>query len=160
MKNSFITLVIAMLISAGVTLVRAESHIIRFNNRCGTGTPQLVIGGQVISNGEDWTSNGSASGIAYLQTGPCLLNGENCALVEFNMNNPTCAGCGSYVDISLIPPHKLNVAVGFSFFNGCDGQGAQCTTAGCSTAYHNSNDNQVIASCQTNDVDLLITFCP
>jgi hypothetical protein len=33
MANTFVKLVIAMIISAGLTLVRAESHIIRFNNR-------------------------------------------------------------------------------------------------------------------------------
>jgi len=163
MRNTFVTsiLAIAMLIGTSVTLVRAETHTIRFDNKCGTGTPYLVMGGNIVSYGEDWTSNGPAqSGIIYLQTGQCWLNGEYCATVEFNLNNPTCAGCGSYVDISLISPHALNVPVEFSFYNGCDGQGAACTSAGCSTAYHNSDDNQVLVSCQANDVNLLVTFCP
>ncbi|KAH9987647.1 hypothetical protein BJV74DRAFT_773875 [Russula compacta] len=142
-------------------VVRGESHTIRFNNLCGKGTPQLVIGGKVLSNGSDWTSDGPAqSGIAYLQTGPCWLNGEQCAIVEFNLNNPGCPGCGSSTDISLISPHALNVPTGFSYYNGCDGQGATCTTPDCNTAFHNSNDNQVQVACQTNNVDLLITFCP
>jgi len=152
---------IAMLISVGVMLVRAESHTIRFKNQCGVGTPQLVIGGKVLSNGEDWTSYGPAqSGIAYLQTGPCLLNGEYCALVEFNLNNPACPGCGSSVDISLIEPHGLNVPLAINYFNGCDGQGAICTTSGCNTAFHNPDDNQVQVACQDDNVNLLITFCP
>jgi len=57
--------------------------------------PQLVIGGKIFSNGEDWTSNGPQAGIAwalfflqsqcartnrtlahpsYLQTGACPVN--------------------------------------------------------------------------------------
>jgi len=161
MRQTFILLALSMLSSTGVMLVRTESHTVRFDNRCDLGKPQLVIGGVILSNGEDWTSNGPAqSGIAYLQTGQCQLNGERCALVEFNLNNPACEGCGSYVDISLIEPHALNIPVQFSFFNGCDGQGATCTSSGCSTAYHNSDDNEVLASCQVNDVGLLITFCP
>ncbi|KAI0286377.1 hypothetical protein BC826DRAFT_92953 [Russula brevipes] len=139
MRQTFILLALSMLSSTGVMLVRTESHTIRFDNRCDLGKPQLVIGGVILSNGEDWTSNGPAqSGIAYLQTGQCQLNGERCALVEFNLNNPACEG----------------------FFNGCDGRGATCTSSGCSTAYHNSDDNEVLASCQVNDVGLLITFCP
>jgi len=161
MGITFNMLSIAMLISAGVTFVRAESHTIRFKNQCGMGTPQLVIGGKVLSNGEDWTSNGPAqSGIAYLQTGPCLLNGENCALVEYNLNNPACPGCGSSADISLIDPHRLNVPLAISYFNGRDGQGAICTTPDCDTAFHNPNDNQVQIACQEDNVNLLITFCP
>ncbi|KAH9957349.1 hypothetical protein BC827DRAFT_1226439 [Russula dissimulans] len=125
--TNIILFAITLLISTGVMVVRAESHTISFDNKCGTGTPQLVVGGQILSSGQDWTSNGPAqSGIIYLQTGPCLLNGENCALIEYNLNNPTCAGCGSFVDISLISPHDLNVPVAFSFFDGCDGQGASC----------------------------------
>ncbi|KAH9174041.1 hypothetical protein EDB89DRAFT_1849364 [Lactarius sanguifluus] len=155
---SVLSLVVAMI--AGTGLSRAESHTIRFDNQCGKGTPQLVIGGEVLSNGEDWTSNGPQAGIAYLQTGQCLLNGEHCTLLEFNLNNPACAGCGSSVDISLVDPHALNVPITFSYFNGCDGQGATCTTPDCRTAFHRSDDNQVQVACQVDNVDLLITFCP
>ncbi|KAI0315224.1 hypothetical protein OF83DRAFT_367907 [Amylostereum chailletii] len=144
----------------GITTVNAESHTISFNNQCGEGTPTLIIGGQIVSNGSDFTSNGpAASGIAYLQTGNCLFNGENCALLEFTLGNPTCAGCGSSTDISLIPPHALNVPVAFSYSNGCDGQGAACSTADCSTAFFKSDDNQVQVACQADNVNLLISFC-
>ncbi|KAI0044979.1 glycopeptide [Auriscalpium vulgare] len=159
MAPTFITLFLSVLL-AGSAVVNAESHTIRFDNQCGKGTPTLIIGGHVVSNGSDFTSSGPASsGIAYLQTGQCLFNGENCALTEFTLGNPTCAGCGSSVDISLIPPHALNVPTAFSFFNGCDGQGASCSTPDCSTAFFKPDDNQVQVACQTDNVDLLITFC-
>lgn len=158
-RISILPLLIAVI--AGTSLSRAESHTISFVNMCGEGTPQLVVDGKIASNGEDWTSNGPQAGIAYLQTGQCSFNGEHCTLLEFNLINPTCAaGCGSSADISLISPHALNVPIAFSYLNGCDGQGATCTTPNCRTAFHLPNDNQVQVACQVNNVDLLITFCP
>ncbi|KAH8996468.1 hypothetical protein EDB86DRAFT_3156144 [Lactarius hatsudake] len=160
-RFSVLSLVIAMITGTGLS--RAESHTISFDNQCVKGTPQLVIGGEVLSNSEDWTSDGPQAGIAwvpFLSQRQCLLNGEHCTLLEFNLNNPTCAGCGSSVDISLVDPHALNVPITFSYFNGCDGQGATCTTPDCRTAFHRSDDNQVQVACQVDNVDLLITFCP
>jgi len=120
----------------------------------------LIQGANTLSNGQDYTSNGPlSSAIAYLQTGNCLFNGENCAIVEMTLGNPTCPGCGSSVDISLIAPHALNVPTSFSFYNGCDGTGATCSTPDCKTAFFQPNDNQVQVACQTDNVDLLITFC-
>lgn len=43
--------------------------------------------------------------ISYLQNGDqCGYNGEHCTLMEMTMVNPTCTGCGSSADISLIDP--------------------------------------------------------
>lgn len=36
--------------------------------------------------------------------GDCLYNGEQCTLIELNIDNPTCPGCGPVGDISLISP--------------------------------------------------------
>lgn len=114
----------------------------------------------MISTGQPYTSNGPFSaGIAYLQTGSCLFNGEGCSLLEMTLGNPTCAGCGSSSDISLIPPHAFNVPVAFSYSNGCDGQGAACNTPGCSTAFYVPDDTTVQVACQTDNVNLVITFC-
>ncbi|KAF8419260.1 hypothetical protein L210DRAFT_3426224, partial [Boletus edulis BED1] len=74
------------------------------STRCGYGTPTLMYNGKNVLTGDTYTSNGPFSGIAYLQTGGCNLNGENCTLLETTLINPTCAGCGSSTDISLIPP--------------------------------------------------------
>jgi hypothetical protein len=87
------------------------------------------------------------------------LNGEGCTLVEMTLNNPTCAGCGSSTDISLIPPHAYVVPVSFSYSGGCNGQGAACASANCNTAFFVPDDNQVQVECQDNNVNLLITFC-
>ncbi|OCH95100.1 hypothetical protein OBBRIDRAFT_831202 [Obba rivulosa] len=140
--------------------VNAETHTIRFNNQCGHGTPQLIQGGNVLSTGDDYTSNGVFSaGIAYLQTGNCGFNGEECTMVEMTLVNPTSPGSGSSTDITLIAPHAFNVQTSFSYFNGCNGSGANCASADCNTAFFQSDDNQVQVQCETNNVDLLISFC-
>ncbi|EIW63513.1 uncharacterized protein TRAVEDRAFT_69488 [Trametes versicolor FP-101664 SS1] len=152
-------LVPAVAVLAGA-FVRAETHTIRFENKCGKGTPQLIQGGKVLSTGADYTVNGVFSaGIAYLQTGECLFNGENCSTLEMTLVNPTAPGAGSSTDISLIAPHKFNVPTSFSYFGGCDGQGTTCDSATCKTAFFQPDDNQVQVQCESNNVNLLITFC-
>ncbi|KAF7315735.1 Glycopeptide protein [Mycena indigotica] len=86
----------------------AESHTVRFDNRCGFGTPQLIQGGDVLTT-TSYTSDGQLSAaIAYLQHGSqCGFNGENCSLVELTMTNPVVAGGGSSADISLIDPYVI-----------------------------------------------------
>ncbi|KAI0266973.1 hypothetical protein BC834DRAFT_822858 [Gloeopeniophorella convolvens] len=156
MASTFFTLALAALTAAAA--VRAESHTISFDNQCGKGTPQIVIGGQIVSNGEPWTT-GSQAGIACLtvawrRAGNCGLNGENCSLLEFNLNNPApgCEGCGSSTDISLIDPHALNVPVAFEYVDGCNGQGNSCSTPDCAGAFHNPDDWQTQVACQTDNV--------
>lgn len=150
---------LALALSA-TSAVRAESHTVKFDNQCGKGTPTLIVGGKVVSTGEAYTSNGAlVGGIGYLQTGECGFNGEGCTLMEMTLGNPTCAGCGSSSDISLIAPHAFNVETTFSYFGGCDGQGATCNSGSCNTAFHQPNDNQVQVQCQDDNVNLLITFC-
>ncbi|KAI0745713.1 hypothetical protein C8Q76DRAFT_639600 [Earliella scabrosa] len=158
MQLQFFTIVASL--AAFAASVRAEKHIIRFENKCGKGTPQLIQGGKVLSTGEDYVSNGPFSaGIAYLQTGECLFNGEHCSLLEMTLVNPTQPGAGSSTDISLITPHAFNVPTSFSYFGGCDGLGTTCDHATCNTAFFVPDDNQVQVQCQDNNVNLLITFC-
>ncbi|KIP11607.1 hypothetical protein PHLGIDRAFT_99429 [Phlebiopsis gigantea 11061_1 CR5-6] len=150
---------LALALSA-TSAVSAESHTVKFDNQCGKGTPTLIIGGKVVSTGDPFTSNGAISGgIAYLQTGGCGFNGEDCTLMEMTLGNPTCPGCGSSTDISLITPHAFNVESSFSYYGGCDGQGTTCDSESCDTAFHQPNDNQVQVQCEEDNVNLLITFC-
>ncbi|PCH43867.1 glycopeptide, partial [Wolfiporia cocos MD-104 SS10] len=137
----------------------AETHTIRFNNQCGYGTPQLVYNGAAVSTGQDYTVDGSFSGIAYLQTGDCGLNGEECLLLEMTLINPTVPGGGSSADISLIAPHAFNVQGSFSYFNGCNNTGANCADASCAAAFYQPDETEVQVACETDDVDLLIAFC-
>ena len=85
-------------------------------------------------------------------TGNCGFNGENCLLVETTLVNPTCAGCGSSTDLSLIAPHAFSVTTGFGYYNGCDGAGANCDNANCNTAFHKTDDYQVQVQCTASDV--------
>ncbi|KIK09787.1 hypothetical protein K443DRAFT_82298 [Laccaria amethystina LaAM-08-1] len=150
--------------------VSAETHTVRFDNGCGRGSPRLIQKGNVLSSGEDFVSAGPLSSAianfnsylvlkADIPAGNCLLNGEGCTLVEMTLVNPTCPGCGSSTDISLIPPLAFSVPVTFSYFGGCNGQGATCSSAKCNTAFFVPDDNQVQVACQENNVNLLITFC-
>ncbi|KLO18368.1 hypothetical protein SCHPADRAFT_845100 [Schizopora paradoxa] len=161
------TLICAFAVLIGV--VNAESHTLKFVNNCGKGVPTIVQGGQAVPIESEFTVQGPLqSSIGYLNTG-CLLNGEGCVLLEMNLNNPTCPGCGPSVDLSLISPHTFNVPTAFQFYGGstnafgtagsCDGLGAFCADASCSTAFHNPNDNQVQRACQLDDINLLVTFC-
>ncbi|KAJ7610524.1 glycopeptide [Roridomyces roridus] len=148
-------------LAIAISAVRGETHTITFDNRCGFGTPTLIgQSGQVLFTGAAVTINGPLIGaIAYLQTGSCGFNGEGCTLLETTLRNPISPGAGSGTDISLIPPHSFSVATGFSYVNGCDGAGADCTTPNCSTAFHSPEDLQSVLQCEANDVDLVITFC-
>ncbi|KAG1894740.1 uncharacterized protein F5891DRAFT_1061286 [Suillus fuscotomentosus] len=139
--------------------VGAETHTIKFINQCGYGTPCLVENGRNVSTGQDYVVDSMFSGIAYLQTGQCDTNGEGCTLLEMNLVNPTCPGCGSSVDISLIDPHRFNVEASFAYYNGCDGFGADCNSPNCAVAFYAPEDWYAQRQCETNDVDLLIAFC-
>lgn len=155
------SLVLAFVISFFFTVgASAESHTIKFVNQCGYGTPALVLNGNNVLSGDQYTSSGPFSGIAYLQTGYCNTNGENCTLMEMTLINPTCAGCGSSADISLIAPHAYSVESSFSYYNGCDGVGQTCASPNCTqNAFFVPTDNFVQKECQATDVDLLISFC-
>ncbi|KAF9073135.1 glycopeptide [Rhodocollybia butyracea] len=143
-----------------IAIAAAESHTITFNNKCGKGTPMLISQtGQVLSKGGSYTSNGPIVGaLAYLQTGGCGLNGDFCTTVETTLKNPTSPGAGSSSDVTLIPDHKFTVSAGFGYFNGCDGVKFDCTSANCPGAFTNPTNGKVV-SCQTDNVDLAITFC-
>ncbi|KAJ7166541.1 hypothetical protein C8R43DRAFT_1095044 [Mycena crocata] len=151
------TAVALLALAASVT---AERHIVTFANNCGRGTPMLIQGPNVLSRGEAHTVNGPLnSAIAYLQTGSCGFNGDGCTMVEITLKNPTTPGGGSSTDLTLIPPHAFSVTTGFGYYNGCDGAGADCTSGNCPTAFHVSTDTHVQVACQTNDVNLVVTFC-
>ncbi|KAI0819949.1 glycopeptide [Trametes gibbosa] len=154
-SGSFIvSVVVAVCVS---THVSAEGHLVRFLNRCGSGTPTLVQGGRTLSTGGDFVSNGPInSALAYLQTGQCGFNGENCATVEMTLTDSS----GSFADISLIPPHAFNVgSVSFRFFGTCSGFGQTCASANCNTAMHSPDDTGAIVFCGQPDVNLLVEFC-
>ncbi|KDR84622.1 hypothetical protein GALMADRAFT_133877 [Galerina marginata CBS 339.88] len=165
---------ISVLLAAAIVGVSAETHTVHFTNRCGRGTPKLVQAGRILSNGEDYTSNGickQASGHNRTHheptltqgslTGNCLLNGEHCMTIETTLVNPDPArpGSGSSTDLSLIPPLAFSVTSGFGYYNGCDGAGSSCNNANCNTAFHIPTDTFVQVGCQTNNVNLAITFC-
>ncbi|KAJ3765133.1 hypothetical protein EV361DRAFT_73718 [Lentinula raphanica] len=149
----------ALVAAVFVAGAQAESHTVTFTNLCGRGTPLLKANGVTLSTGGAYTSNGPLeAAIAYLDVG-CGANGEGCTMVETTLVNPTSPGSGSSTDITLISPHTFSVTTGFGYYNGCDGAGADCTSASCSTAFHVSTDTGVQVACQVDNVNLAITFC-
>ncbi|KAJ7487045.1 glycopeptide [Mycena latifolia] len=152
--------VIGML-SLAIGIAHAETHTITFTNKCKSGTPKLIQGPNVLSSGDKpFTIHGPLRGaIAYLQTGDCGFNGENCIIVETTLVNPATPGSGSSTDLSVIPPHKFSVKTGFKYFNGCNGAGADCTNPNCPAAFHHPNETGRLVACQADNVNLAITFC-
>ncbi|CCL99067.1 uncharacterized protein FIBRA_01079 [Fibroporia radiculosa] len=120
------------LVAAAMAFVQVcgESHTVTFTNSCGYGTPYLWgPDGALLSTGGSYTSDGPADGlIGYLQTGNCGDNGEHCTVVEATRNKT-----GSSAYISLIPPYEFSVTIGFGYYNGCGGAGADCTYSSCSS---------------------------
>ncbi|KAH9830046.1 uncharacterized protein C8Q71DRAFT_727798 [Rhodofomes roseus] len=153
----FFKLAIGSLAAAVAFLqVNAESHTDTFNNKCGRGTPYLYSQtGQLLSTGEAWTSDGEALGlIATHLLGGCGTNGEECTLVEATLKNGA-----SSADISLIPPHVFSVTSGLGYYDGCDDDGTDCTSASCPKAYRKPGDNFAIVGCSADNVNLAFTFC-
>ncbi|KAG8683578.1 hypothetical protein FRC11_013352 [Ceratobasidium sp. 423] len=154
------TLTVALAITASA---QAESHTVTFKNNCGKGTPKLIQAGKTLhSGGGSYKHNGPLmAAIAYLQTGECLLNGDKCTTLETTLRNPPFPGAGSSTDVTLIPPHKFSVAVGFHYMNGCDGVGNRCGSASCcpNGAFCKPDDYQSQRQCQANNVDFVVTFC-
>ncbi|KLO16735.1 hypothetical protein SCHPADRAFT_822626, partial [Schizopora paradoxa] len=114
--------------AAAVAIVAAETHLIEFVNNCGFGTPMLVQNGSVLSTGAAVTVNGpliDAIASLFVQ-GACGDNGEGCGIVQTTLQNPTTPGTGSCTEVVLIPPHTFVTAIGFGYFNGCDGAGMDC----------------------------------
>ncbi|KAI4525162.1 hypothetical protein K523DRAFT_314053 [Schizophyllum commune Tattone D] len=145
----------ALFALGAAALAAAETHTIHFDNACGYGTPVIYQNFQQISSG-DHTFNGPASAvIAFLQTGNCGANGENCSMVEFTLVN----GGVSSTDVTLIPPHTFSVPTGFGYYNGCDGVGNDCTSANCAGAFHKTDDYGAQRQCTADNVNLAITFC-
>ncbi|KAL1668814.1 hypothetical protein GGF50DRAFT_123778 [Schizophyllum commune] len=114
----------AVVLFAGAALVAAESHTVTFHNKP----------------------------FSYLQTGSCGGSADGCTLLELTLQNPTSPGAGSSVDVSLIPPHTYSVKTGFSYSNGCDGQGKTCGSADCPEAFHVTDDYGAQVQCEANDV--------
>ncbi|KAF8823893.1 hypothetical protein HHX47_DHR9000169 [Lentinula edodes] len=156
----FTSLKFAALVAAALVAgAQAETHTVSFTNLCGRGVPTLKANGVTLSTGGAYTSNGPLeAAIAYLDVG-CGANGEGCTMVETTLVNPTSPGSGSSTDITLISPHTFSVTTGFGYYDGCDGAGADCTSASCSTAFHVSTDTGVQVACQSDNVNLAITFC-
>ncbi|KAF5309383.1 hypothetical protein D9619_012484 [Psilocybe cf. subviscida] len=148
------------LVTLSVVGAIAETHSVVFVNKCGRGTPMLIQGSQMLSTGAEFTSNGPlTNAIAYLQGGNCGFAGEGCTVVQTTLKNPTSPGDGSLTAISLILPNSFSVATGFGYFNGCDGAGADCTNAECRLPFLNPNITTLQVPCQSNNVNLAITFC-
>jgi len=144
-------------LSLSTRVAQADTHTITFTNNCGKGTPRLIQGGNILSNGTAYTSNGPfMSGIAYLDTG-CGFNGDNCSLIEMTLG--TGDNGGTSADISLIDPHKFNVPSGWWYTGSCNGQGAFCQEEGCQTAFYKSDDNWVQVQCSEDNAGMNIIFC-
>ncbi|KAJ7627240.1 glycopeptide [Roridomyces roridus] len=156
-----LTKTLALLAVALITTVRGETHTVMFENHCGAGIPMLIAqDGTVLSTGAAYNSTGPIiDAIAFLQTGSCGAKGEGCSTVDITLQNPTSPGGGSSADITVVPPHAFSVVTGFGYFNGCDGAGMDCTIPGCPNAFLTPGGPPIVVACQTDNVNLVVTFC-
>ncbi|GJE97616.1 glycopeptide [Phanerochaete sordida] len=157
MRPSFVFVGVA----AAIVCANAQ-WTVQFNNKCGHGTPLLLENGKTLSTGEpvNVSSGGvTTSTIAFLQTGHCGDNGENCTVVETTEHTAAIIGPTILSDISVAPPHKFSVPAGFQYHGGgqfCDGLHADCASASCPAAEANC---QIIELDPHPPVTLEITFC-
>jgi len=152
---------IAMLISAVVTLVRAEVHTLTFVNNCHVGVPQFVRSPGTLAtetSSSVWTSNipGYLNGIAWLDWDDnmgCGLDVDDvkCPHVTVNLDNNHPVGQSS-ASIN-IPKEEYYGGIKYRFTGGsngdCDSIAAGCYNQAC----------VVQNECDDNDVNLEITFC-
>ena len=153
MQLSLPTAVVVLAALVGNALAAGETHTVRLINHCGKGTPKLVQGGKILSNGSDYTSFGPLRGaVAYLQTGTCGLNGNNCTLIDTTLENVSPGVTGSVTSINTNGSSWFNVPVSYSYYNGCDGTGAKCSSLiiGCLFTQK---------TCTADDVNLGVVFC-
>ncbi|KAM5544105.1 hypothetical protein V8D89_002291 [Ganoderma adspersum] len=120
--------------------------------------PTLESGGNILSTGGDFTANGPINAVAYLQTGSCGVNGENCTTVNISLGNTNASdtGSGSSVAIDLDPPHAFSAPTRFEYYSGCDGAGEDCTNPDCQVLRVGAPPPIV---CQTDNANIVITFC-
>ncbi|KAJ4497890.1 glycopeptide [Lentinula lateritia] len=146
-SRKFTILIAAVLVTGAL----AETHTVVFSNLW----PTLKRNSPLIA------------GIAFQRllatyriNAGCGADGQGCAMVKTTLVNPTTPGSGPSTDITLTPPpHSFSVTTDFGYFNGCNGAGADCISTNCPTAFHNPNDTHVQVACQSDNVNLAITFC-
>jgi len=138
--------------------VAAETHSIMFINKCGEGTPMLLLqdSSNVLSTGGTYTANGPITDfVAFLQSGNCGVHGEECTAVEGTLQNGS-----SFANVTVLPPHAFTATTGYGFYGGddsCDGLGFDCTTQFCSFPFGVNGGTQ--EECSAANVNLVVTFC-
>ncbi|KAK0201326.1 hypothetical protein DFS33DRAFT_1229835, partial [Desarmillaria ectypa] len=78
--------------------------------------------------------------------------GTGCTIVEITMKILTTHGAESSVNVSLIRRNNaFNIAAGFVYFNGRDGQGNYCNNPNFPEAFRNPYDHIVQVQCDANN---------
>ncbi|KIY43287.1 hypothetical protein FISHEDRAFT_62799 [Fistulina hepatica ATCC 64428] len=142
MASGHVSIFVFVLWCTIIPAIRAEQHSVNLVNNCGYGT---------------FSGRAERSPSTRPLKPPFR---EGCTLVELTLVNPSTAGSGSSVDISLIPPLAFSVAATFSYYDGCDGTGNSCLENGCTTAFYEPDDTTVQVACQDdNKLRVLINVC-
>ncbi|CAK5271655.1 unnamed protein product, partial [Mycena citricolor] len=109
-----------VLAALAATGVMAEQHTVTVVNNCGYGTPTFTNAGNVVTTGASFLFSQATA--VYLQNGSCGPNGERCTAVHLAQASTL----GLSYRISVTPPNAYTVPVSVHFYNGCEGQGAEC----------------------------------
>ncbi|CAK5270797.1 unnamed protein product [Mycena citricolor] len=136
-----------VLAALAATGVMAEQRTVTVVNNCGYGTPTFTNAGNVVTTGASFLFSQATA--VYLQNGSCGPNGERCTAVHLAQASTL----GLSYRISVTPPNAYTVPVSVHFYNGCEGQGAECKDPSCL-------GSALRGECFLKDSDLQITFCP
>ncbi|ODN80177.1 hypothetical protein L198_07833 [Cryptococcus wingfieldii CBS 7118] len=160
--------------SANVIEPRAETHNVKFVNKCGSGTPVFLYEGHGKRGGG--TINGALKGgVAWLDNYKnCQSSGVNCGIVEFTLINkshkdPNGNSYQNAADYSLLTGpglgnHQYKYKMDFAFHgSGCNKGPGACTgnsAAKCPGAYLGSaTTGGAPTQCVADNVWITITFC-
>ncbi|KAK0218588.1 hypothetical protein EDD85DRAFT_352555 [Armillaria nabsnona] len=125
----------------------SASHIIRFFNYCGSGTPTIVTHSSrtTLDSGATYSSNNDDDGViyAFLEQGSCGKNGTECTTVDVDLTIPEAS-------ISKASEYSVPLSLQYSCANNSINF-AQCYSSNCAPTP---------VSCNSFDSNLIITFCP
>ncbi|KAK0442604.1 hypothetical protein EV421DRAFT_569584 [Armillaria borealis] len=127
--------------------VASASHIIRFFNYCGFGTPTIVTHSSrtTLDGGTTFSSNNDDDGVIYtfLEQGSCGNDGTKCTTVDVDLTVPEAS-------ISRASKYSVPLSLQYSCANNSI-YFAQCYSSNCAPTP---------ISCNSFDSQLIITFCP
>jgi len=151
----------ALALASSVIAAPADTpdvHTITFNNNCGYGNPVWNTPSNATKNGAGNAWAAVVSGVAWLDVDGCGPHGENCAVVEFTLDNPSGAATA---DISLVGTHaNYSEEISIQIYGNQCYDILTCDSADCKDAIHDSSASSPLIRCTDQfNAGLTVDFC-